>query len=419
VTTTTEARAYEQTRELLSSVLRARLNPNPGNDGPWGPYIVQTYDDQVVYEWQGKYWQVSYSVDVTDGVSTVTFGDPVEVAVTYSPVTESVVIGGEYVALQEQALRPDGTALLKIIQPGWGSSGYYSEQLLRRDGPKVFKAGLKSYWNHPTASEAAERPERDLRDFAAELVSDARYLKNGPAGPGLYADAKVFEAFAPAVEELAPHIGVSIRAQGVVKDGEAEGRKGKIVEKLSNALSVDFVTEPGAGGRVVQLFESAGRGAVITEDSDVDETRVQELIREALEPVQNALTEARSELEAAQTENSRLREALIVREARDLVAAQLASSQLPELTRGRLLQRLTADPPVREGALDAEALTAAVTTAIAEEAEYLSQVAGSPVRGMGTHVPYDDQKEEAARIARYQRLGLSESAAKVAAAGRA
>lgn len=166
-------------------------------------------------------------------------------------------LAGEFVALREKALRRDGTIGLRLIGPGWGSSGYYPAETLRRDGPQVFRSGMKMYWNHPTASEESERPEGDLRDLAAVLVSDARWEEAGQAGPGLYADAKLFEGYTKAVEELAPHIGVSIRGSGRASSGEAEGRQGTIISALTSGRSVDFVTEPGAGGRIVQLFEAA------------------------------------------------------------------------------------------------------------------------------------------------------------------
>jgi len=46
---------------------------------------------------------------------------------------------------------------------------------------------------------------------------------------------------------------VSIRAMGKANPGEAEGRKGSVVESLTHARSVDFVTFAGAGGAVESL----------------------------------------------------------------------------------------------------------------------------------------------------------------------
>lgn len=176
---------------------------------------------------------------------------------------------GDFLRLGEAALRRDGTAAVKLIAPGWGSSGYYSADLLEKDGPGLFRAGTKMYWDHPTQSEESERPEGSLRNLAAVLVSDARWAQ-GPEGPGLYADAKIFEGYQKAVAEMAPHIGVSIRAAGRATVGEAEGRKGRIITELTAAQSVDFVTEPGAGGKVLQLFEAA-RAQTVREARNVGE----------------------------------------------------------------------------------------------------------------------------------------------------
>jgi hypothetical protein len=50
---------------------------------------------------------------------------------------------------------------------------------------------------------------------------------------------------------------VSIRANAVVEQGEAEGREGTIVSELVEGVSVDFVTQAGRGGRILSVLESA------------------------------------------------------------------------------------------------------------------------------------------------------------------
>lgn len=154
--------------------------------------------------------------------------------------------------LVEQAGEP-GRALVKIIGPGRGSSGIYTSDVLERDGPAVFTAGMHMYWDHPTLTEQQERPERSLRDLAAVLSEDARWDANGPEGPGLYARAQVFGPYRDALAQLAEHIGVSIRAAGRVERGD----DGPVITALEQAHSVDFVTHAGAGGEVVELFEAA------------------------------------------------------------------------------------------------------------------------------------------------------------------
>ncbi len=145
---------------------------------------------------------------------------------------------------------------VRIIGPGWGASGYYSETVLERDGPDVFQAGTHMYLDHPSIHE--DTGVRSVRDLAAVLAEDAVWMENGPAGPGLYADVDLTETHAPLIDDLAEHIGVSIRAYGEAERGEVEGRRGMIVERLHAAESVDFVTRAGAGGVILPLLESAG-----------------------------------------------------------------------------------------------------------------------------------------------------------------
>lgn len=157
----------------------------------------------------------------------------------------------------EAAKPASGTGMLDIlfINEGWGSSGYYSGEMLEEAAKDVvFPAGTKMYINHPTATEAEERPVRDLAHLAAVLTEDAAW---DPKERGLRGPVKTFPAWRESLAEMAPHIGVSIRAAADITEGEAEGRTGIIVEKLTQGLSIDFVTEAGRGGRVVEVLESA------------------------------------------------------------------------------------------------------------------------------------------------------------------
>src|SRR5690606_27114494 len=53
----------------------------------------------------------------------------------------------------------------------------------------------------------------------------------------------------------------SILASGTARPGfEEGGRKGKLVESITNAFSVDWVTRAGAGGRAVRLVENEPEG---------------------------------------------------------------------------------------------------------------------------------------------------------------
>ncbi len=141
---------------------------------------------------------------------------------------------------------------VQIITPGWGSSGYYSAEVLERAADeKVIPAGTHMYLNHASATEASDRPERDVEKIAAVLVEDATW-----DGSRLIAEAEIMGPHAELIEALAPYIGVSISGSATdIVIGEAEGRRGPIIEGLANVESVDFVTRAGRGGMVI--LESA------------------------------------------------------------------------------------------------------------------------------------------------------------------
>lgn len=148
-----------------------------------------------------------------------------------------------------------GRFLVQLITPGWGSSGYYSTETLRQAAAdRVFPAGTHMYIDHPTESETWERPERTLRDLAAVLLEDARWDESLQA---LVAEAVVFSEWRRALSEMLEHIGTSIRAYAEAEQGEAEGRKGQIITRLTEGVSVDFVTHAGRGGKVLAILESA------------------------------------------------------------------------------------------------------------------------------------------------------------------
>lgn len=160
--------------------------------------------------------------------------------------------------------------LARIIEGNrQGSSGYYSAEMLTRDGPSVFHEGLHLYLDHPTHSELADRPERSVRDLAARLATAAAYQEAGPDGPGLYAEVEVYPHIAPIIDAMAPDIGLSIRAYGTAEASTDPAIPGPIVTSLTGAHSVDFVTAAGAGGKLVALLESARAGRELVEARNI------------------------------------------------------------------------------------------------------------------------------------------------------
>jgi hypothetical protein len=399
------------------------------------PWIRDLYDDAVIYDQDSVLYRSEYAVDA-DGA--VTLGDPVRVQVSYVPVdqpaaaTESdppgapadeaaeVEVFGEVVPLVEKAVRANGTVPVKIIQPGWGSSGYYSAEMLERDGPKVFTKGLHMYLDHPTEAEDDARPERSVKDLAGVLETDARWDAKGPAGPGLYADARPLNGFGEALDSIAPHIGVSIRSLGTVADGEAEGRSGKLITSLVAAKSVDYVTHAGAGGAVLTLLESArGRRTSATSPGG---TQVPEISEQEAKTLREAMAGLERQNDELKQMIARQNEAILLRDARDLIGQVLAEVEMHDFVRERLVEELIKRPVIKDGALDREATTQVVREAIKRELTYLAQASGTgQIKGMGSGggvSPQWQEQSEKKLAAGLGRLGLSESAATTAARGR-
>ncbi len=153
-----------------------------------------------------------------------------------------------------------GRMLVEFITPGWGSSGYYSQEVLEQaEADRVIPAGTQMFADHPTDTEDLERPIRSIRDLMAVTVEDAHLGDEG----GLVGEVEVVPQWRPFLQQdsVRESIGVSIRGSATdIVPGEAEGRRGGIIEGLvAPVFSADFVTRAGRGGRVLQLLESARR----------------------------------------------------------------------------------------------------------------------------------------------------------------
>ena len=365
-----------------------------------------------------------------------------QVAEIDEPTQEA--LEGDLAELIEKAVADDNTIDLKLISPGWGSSGHYSAEVLKRDGPAAFPVGTQMFLDHPTESQKRERPEGSVKDLAAAIATEPVYKESGPAGPGLYAKAAVIPEYKGLIDALAPHIGVSIRSPGSVAEGEAEGRRGRIVTSLRNSplhSAVDFVTKAGRGGQVLALMESwRDPDAQTTLKDDLTDHSKESLNMDEMQKLQADLEEARTALVAAEAratevvaqnesmsaELGSLRESVALAEARTLAEAEINKTELHAITKARLSESIVAMAKLGEdGKLDVKALTEAMTTEIARESDYVAKLTESgKVRDQGKSDSTDDAqaKLEESFAARYLRDGYSAEQAKkmaaTAAAGR-
>lgn len=151
-----------------------------------------------------------------------------------------------------------------------GTSGnrvHYPEKVLREAAP-LFE-GTKAFADHPGKSDNLNRPERSIRD----VVGWYDKVEWSPEQRGLTADFHVLESADWLRQSLMSSwkggnptlLGFSINAAGTKSGKLVEG--GALLEAITHVRSTDVVTTPGAGGRVLDVLESA-RGV-----SELDELR--------------------------------------------------------------------------------------------------------------------------------------------------
>jgi len=137
-----------------------------------------------------------------------------------------------------------------LITPGKGSSGVYTEGMLREYGPAAFKRGTHSYVDHPRSEEDVRSP----KNLIGVLAEDARYED----GVGLVAELEIMPHWKEFVEAVAPHTGLSIYAMG---EGNYNDDGEVVVENLipHTQNSVDLVSYPGRPGSKLadKLYEAA------------------------------------------------------------------------------------------------------------------------------------------------------------------
>ena len=296
----------------------------------------------------------------------------------------------DIVPLEEGAVDGKGVAQITVIKPGFNTSKtrYYKPEALSRDFG-VFE-GVKMYADHPSKTDEENRPERSIRDWVATLKN----VRVGTDG-AIVGEAHVIE---PWLKEklstlrdkgMLQDIGVSINAIGQATEAEIEGVRTLSVEKLIRGRSVDFVTEPGAGGGV-QVYESA-----LTE-YDVDLVTLDNLVERRPDLVKEIQTSVKNEIMKEAKKMGELEEKVALLESekqelateRDTLKSQVeeaekakakaeaqaklneavSGSELPEPAKTRILERFK-DAESEEG----------IAEAIKAEQDYLAELKNAGV----------------------------------------
>lgn len=323
-----------------------------------------------------------------------------------------------------------GTIEVHIIRPGWGSSGYYSEEKLKKACETgVYPAGMLMHWDHPTRQQEEDQPARVTGTIAAVLTETAQYREEGDPdawdGAGPYALAEVRPKFLEDLKWLAGKIGVSHYVDGHSEDGEApDGKKGRIITELlpSPFNSVDFVTIPGAGGHS-RFNEVAERGKSeahmtgkqisirLSEIMANDPEVVSEIRKQVAEELQiesqteaqkKIMAEAETRIRILESENKDLRAKIAESAAREFVTAEVSKANLPESAGKVLTESLVKQTVLTEdGSIDAVKFGLIVSEAIkakqAEIADILKESGASGVHDNGPITPGNAAEVQRAR----------------------
>jgi cation transport regulator ChaB len=430
-------KAQEALKEALAGsieAIRDEIQQAVDNKNVHGFCSCSTAPDRADYNWStlaiegtfadgrvvvscrkcSNWWLANWTKDDQGKIQFINIKPAAQVVVALEAQRgqEDADIDEAAVALHESA-GMDDDGIIKdacLIQPGWGSCGYYSAEMLTREAAKF--NGVQMYVDHPTPVEEAQQPERTLKTLAGVVVGPVVF-KEGWKGPGLYSPVKVFSDHRAAIKEKASVIGLSAYGGAKAHIGEAEGRTGKIMDSFAKIRSVDFVTVAGAGG-ALPVIESAReelrekgkpkdlKTATLAELKEARPDLVESIqveIREStnkevkkpmegneeLTQLKETVKTLETKVTTQETENAKLRESVLLRDAGDEVDLLLREAKIPDITKARVKRECLLSIPVAEaGGLDKAKLTDAVKAKIAEaEAEFAAITKSGSVQTLG------------------------------------
>ena len=397
---------------IKALLAKASASLSPGGYG--GQKVVIPTADLIEVKRRLRNEYMNLGTEVDDMPKWVKESETREEVISYTPLTE--------------AKFDKGRATVIVIKPGFNSSEdrYYPMEMLKRDY-KVFE-GMKMYADHPTEAEDKARPERSIRDWVATL-SDVTVDEAGVV-TGV---AEIVEPWLMSKlsslrdKKMLSEMGVSINAVGSASKGTIDGKDTLIIEKLVAARSVDFVTEPGAGG-IVTFYESdKSRDVDLIELSGLQEKRpdlvkmieanlraeIQQEVKNKVE-LEEKVKELEGQVTNLTTERDGLKEAADKAEKDKVVAeAQAAIKEavdkaegLPDIAKSRVIEKF-------KGAESVDG----VAEAIQAEKDYIAKLSESgTVKGLG-QVKKDPEADHKALVESFKAIGMTDEQAEIAAKG--
>ncbi len=307
-------------------------------------------------------------------------------------------------------LSDKGIANVIVIKPGFNAdkSRYYPTEMLKRDY-KVFE-GQKMHADHPTEEEDKALPERSVKSGGwvsslHNVICDENGVITGKAN--IIEDWMMRKLANLRDKKMLHEMGISINAIGRASKATIEGVETLVIEELTGCRSVDFVTEPGAGG-IVTFYESdRSRDVDLVELSELKERRpdlikaiesgvrneIAKEVKTAMEHEEEikgkdetieALTKERDELkEAAEKAIQEKAQA----DAQAAIKEAVDKAELPQASKDVLLARF-------ESAVTAEG----IEEAIKSEIDYIAKLSeAGKVKNFG---PSQPEKEAATKALR-------------------
>jgi hypothetical protein len=261
------------------------------------------------------------------------------------------ILAEDFGVIDSNPARQPLTMRVQLIRPGWGNTKdnhYYPAEVLKRDA-HVFE-GKKMYTTDHKEGEKSERTEVSVIEQIEGFADDGSPI----------ARVNVFDpSFAEKVRNrqkagVLDRLECSVLGMGTARPFELEGRKGKLVESITDAESVDWVTRAGAGGHALDIAESQTNeeGATMADENKTVEETPDIVAADTPAPVAEV-----AEQPAPAPEPTRLSEA-------DVATLLEAEKRLPVASRARLAESNYTDGE-------------AVKTAITAELAYLKDVTGS------------------------------------------
>jgi hypothetical protein len=293
----------------------------------------------------------------------------------------------ETTSVPQKGSKP-GRWLATLITPGQGSSGFYSEEMLREFGPKALKKGAKSHVTHNRLANG----EPDPFQMWGFLAEDAYYED----GVGLRGEVEVLPSWRDKVEEVAPHTALSIYVAGEVDDD------GNVIALLEDGQNgVDLVSYPGreGSGLVEKLYESmkastenGGGNGTSTEAADSKErehkmsdelkaqiTALETLIRDKFAALETQVGTIVTLSESAAEASKGITDAFEVVEE---ITLAVGEAELPKAGQKRVIESVKAGAKVAD-AVKAEADYVKAIVEASKEANVTTIVNGRVVEGGG------------------------------------